>query len=281
MIATVLVSMVIGTVFQFIYFYAMGVDPSTLFYIEGNKNHLKVALFVTQLSTFLIPALVFARIAFKERLWSFFGLNNPLQFSWLMLAVTMLFFLLPLIQFTYEINQSIPLPEWMLQMEEDATNTLETIIRMDDAWDLIINLLLIAILPALGEEFLFRGVIQQLSVRIFNHRIAAVWFTAFIFSAIHFQFEGFIPRFILGLYLGYLFYWTNNLWVPIIAHFFNNGIMVLLSYFNPEMINDIDETPVPDLPWYGIIVSCICIIPLIIYFRNIYRLPSSPDKQEL
>ena len=57
--------------------------------------------------------------------------------------------------------------------------------------------------------------------------------------------------------------------------------MVLLSYFNPEMISDIDETPVPDLPWYGIIVSCICIIPLIIYFRNIYRLPSSPDKQEL
>ena len=141
--------------------------------------------------------------------------------------------------------------------------------------------MLIAILPAFGEEFLFRGVIQQLSVRIFDHRIMAVWFTAFIFSAIHFQFEGFIPRFILGLYLGYLFLWTNNLWVPIIAHFFNNGIMVLLSYFNPEMINDIDETPVPDLPWYGIIVSCICIIPLVIYFRNIYRLPNSPDKQEL
>lgn len=273
--------MLVGTVLQFIYFAIIGIDISQLFYAAEYSPHLKMALFITQLFTFLIPAVIFGWITFKKQIWSFFRIREVPKTGWILLALGMLIFLLPLIQYTYQLNQALPLPDWMTSMEESATDTLEAIIRMDNIGDLLINLLLIGLIPALAEELLFRGVIQQLGYRFFKNQQIAVWVTAFIFSAIHFQFEGFIPRFILGLYLGYLFLWTSNLWVPIIAHLFNNGAMVIMSYFNPELISDIDETPVPDLPWYGVLITTICIIPLSIYFRNIYHKSSSMNQPEI
>ncbi|NND32269.1 MAG: CPBP family intramembrane metalloprotease, partial [Saprospiraceae bacterium] len=98
--------------------------------------------------------------------------------------------------------------------------------------------------------------------------IYSVWLTAILFSAIHFQFEGFLPRFLLGLYLGYLFYWTKNLIVPIVAHFCNNALMLVAGYLNPEMISKMEETPMPDLPWYSLLISIILLIPLIAIFRR-------------
>lgn len=271
-------SIIVGTFFQLAYFYLLGIDPVSLFAFEGNNNHLKAALFITQSFTFLIPALLFAWIAFKQKMWLFLGFSNPFRFHWILMAVIMLFFLLPVIQYTYELNQALPLPQWMTSMEENVAKTLEAIIMMDDPVDLIINILLIALLPSLGEELVFRGILQQFGYRVFRRPGVSVWITAIIFSTIHFQFEGFIPRLILGLYLGYLFLWTNNLLVPIIAHFFNNALMIVLSYFNPEMITDIDETPIPELPWYLVMISAFCIIPLVIYFKNIYFKPTIPSK---
>lgn len=270
--------MILGSIIQFIYFAVLGVDPSQLFYREDYRMHLKFALLITQLFTFLFPALLFGWLTYKMKIWSFFKMDHFPRLSWIGVAIIMLLLLLPIIQYTYDFNRSLPLPDWMTSMEESATDTLEAIIRMDNIGDLIINILLIGLIPALGEEFLFRGTIQQLGYRLWSNKTVSVWITAFIFSAIHFQFEGFIPRFILGLYLGYLFLWTNNLLIPIIAHLINNGSMVIMSYLNPELISNMDETPVPDLPWYGVLFSAICIIPLIIYFRNTYVRPSISDQ---
>jgi len=226
-------------------------------------------LLITQLFSFLIPSLVFSWIAFKREMFTFLGFSGKVEFQWIIFALTMLVCLLPIIQFSYEMNQALPLPEWMTQMEDDASTTLEAIIKMDTVAQLMINIFLIALLPAIGEELVFRGVIQQIGYRLFQKPVVSVWVTAFIFSAIHFQFEGFIPRFLLGLYLGYIYFWTRSIYVPMAAHFFNNAFMVLLSFFKPEMIADIDETAAPDLPWYGVIVSIALIIPMIMYFRNL------------
>lgn len=281
LLSVVLVGMVVGTILQFIYFAIFGVDPTQLFYRDDYGVHLKMALLITQLFTFLIPALFFGWITFKKDMWSFFKVEKFPKAGWILFALGILLFLLPLIQYTYELNRSLPLPDWMTSMEESATHTMEAIIKMDNIGDLIINILLIGLIPALGEELLFRGAVQKLSYRIFDSKSVGVWVTAFIFSAIHFQFEGFIPRFILGLYLGYLFLWTNNLLVPIIAHFVNNGAMVFMSFLNPELVTNVEETPVPDLPWYGVLISTLCIIPLVMYFINLYRQSLSTDANEL
>ena len=88
---------------------------------------------------------------------------------------------------------------------------------------------MIAVLPAIGEEFLFRGVFMRLFIRWFKNNHAGVWMAAFIFSAIHMQFYGFIPRLLLGAAFGYLFIWTNNIWVPVAAHFVQNATSVVVA----------------------------------------------------
>lgn len=95
---------------------------------------------------------------------------------------------------------------------------------------MILNVLIIAVIPAIGEELIFRGVFQRIFYDLFKSGHVAVWITAFVFSAIHFQFFGFVPRFILGLVFGYLFLWSGTLWLPVISHFVNNAVPVIGAY---------------------------------------------------
>ncbi len=83
----------------------------------------------------------------------------------------------------------------------------------------------------MGEEFLFRGVIQRLFTEWTRNRHVGIWIAAFLFSFIHFQFYGFLPRFLLGLYFGYLLVWSSSIWVPVTGHFINNGVAVLYYHF--------------------------------------------------
>jgi hypothetical protein len=89
---------------------------------------------------------------------------------------------------------------------------------------------LVAVVPAIGEEMLFRGVLQPVFIRVFKNKHIGIWLTAFVFSFIHFQFFGFVPRLLIGVFLGYLFAFTGNLWYSIVAHMANNGIAVVGYY---------------------------------------------------
>lgn len=278
-IVVVAFCLLLGALLQMSYVYFSGVDSSVILATNLHPQHLRWLLFLSQLFTFLLPALIFAWMVFKKRMWSFWGFQHTVQPGWILASVLMLFLLLPIIQYSYQLNQVIPLPEWMTALENDANNTLEAILGTQSINVLVINILLVALLPALGEELIFRGIIQQFGYRFFKNPVSSVWITAFIFSAIHFQFEGFIPRFILGLFLGYLFYWTKNLLIPIIAHFFNNGLMLVASFFHPEMIADLEDTPMPDLPWYSVIISIVILLPLVFYFRQLN--PKEPIAEEI
>ncbi len=259
----------VGPIFQLNYSAFRAPESFYLVIFGENGNRTWMSLVITQSFTFLIPSLVFAWIVFKKNLWSFFGFKNQLRTKWIFLSIILLFFLLPIIQVSYELNQSLPLPEWMKGMGLNIAERLEPIIRMNDPFDLLLGILVIALLPALGEELLFRGILQQFGYQVFKRPLVSVMFTAIIFSVIHFQFEGFIPRFILGLYLGYLFLWTNNLLVPIIAHFIYNAFIMVLSYLSQEMSTGVDKSIMPEIPWYLATISAFCIVPLAIYFRNI------------
>jgi membrane protease YdiL (CAAX protease family) len=160
-------------------------------------------------------------------------------------------------------------------MEAEATETLLNLIQMDNIGELLINLLLMALLPALGEELVFRGVVQQYGYALFKRKTVSVWLTALLFSAIHFQFEGFIPRFLLGLVLGYLFYWTNQILIPIILHFANNAIMVTASYSLPAEDLKLDQPMVNEIPVYLVIGAIVLMIPLAGYFIRHQKTDSS------
>lgn len=151
------------------------------------------------------------------------GLNVAISCGWIVLALFAAGILLKL-------NQLLPLPDGLAAAEERIGGTITALVATDRPIGLLLNLVVIAILPALGEELLFRGWIQQSLHRWIGHGHAAVWVSAAVFSAIHFQFQGFLPRLMLGAVLGYMLLYTRNLWVPIIAHFVNNGLQLVVQY---------------------------------------------------
>lgn len=123
------------------------------------------------------------------------------------------------------------------------------------AIDLFFNLVIIAILPGIGEELIFRGIIQKQIGLMLRNPIVAIWISAIIFSAIHLQFEGFLPRMVLGIVLGYLYHWTGNLWVPMLAHAFNNGIQIVLIYATGMDVTTFDEKSSDQLQWWMLPIS--------------------------
>jgi membrane protease YdiL (CAAX protease family) len=129
-----------------------------------------------------------------------------------------------------EWNMMISFPEWLLQFDINSEAIVIAFLKMDTIWDLFYTILVVAIVPAIGEELLFRGYLQQKLGNWLSNPHTAILITALLFSAIHFDIQGMIPRFALGVLLGYLFYWSNSLWLPILAHFVNNAQAVIFSY---------------------------------------------------
>jgi membrane protease YdiL (CAAX protease family) len=157
----------------------------------------------------------------------------------ILLVIVLAMSIIPVTTFTGILNSKMSLPGWfpaieekMRTMEDTASKLTKLLITSTGLGSLIGNIFIVAIIPAFGEELLFRGVLQQLLCKIFKSSHLGIWITALIFSTIHFQFFGFIPRLILGLSFGYLFFWTRNLWVPILAHFINNVVPVVIAYYS-------------------------------------------------
>jgi hypothetical protein len=119
-------------------------------------------------------------------------------------------------------------------LENSAEKTTLLLLSGESFVDYIANLLFVGVAAAVAEEFFFRGVLQQLLVKLFKSKNAGVWLTALIFSAMHLQFYGFLPRLILGLLLGYLFVWSKNIWLPILIHFLNNALVITFNFFFKE-----------------------------------------------
>lgn len=152
--------------------------------------------------------------------------------------------LIPFVHFTSDLNAAIPIPggfgDWAAAKEAEVMELTLRFMDMPNVGLLLFNLFMIALLPALGEELLFRGIIQRMCVRQgFNVHIA-VWAAALLFSAIHLQFLSFIPRALMGALLGYLLAWSGNMWYPIIAHFTNNAAAVVLYYASQHGLTNVD-----------------------------------------
>ncbi len=159
----------------------------------------------------------------------------------------------------------------MKMMEEEAAQLTKLFLESRSSGVLTINFLIIAILPAIGEEFLFRGVIQRLLGEWTKNIHVGIFLAAFIFSFIHFQFYGFVPRLLLGLYFGYLMFWSGSIWVPVTAHLVNNGMAVIYYHFAEQPAGEtILDTAGTETGSYLVYISAFltCIVIGLIYMRE-------------
>lgn len=224
----------------------IGVAISFAFMFSGDLG-MKIAQGLSSIMMFVVPPIVYYCITRKERPMRALGLREVGQ-PWLLyilISVAVMFVSLPVTNQLGAWNEGMSfgtafakLEEYMKTLEEAAQAATEKMLHVDTFGGLLLNLLIIALIPAIGEELTFRGVLQQSLTRKMNPHIA-IFLSAGIFSFIHFQFYGFLPRMFLGLLLGYLFYITNSLWTNILMHFINNGTVVVLYYLSNKGV-DVD-----------------------------------------
>ena len=227
-----------------------------------------------QIGLFLFPALVLAW-GEKQRITEFYDFKKT-RVELLLLVLLMMVFSMPLLEWVTSMNQQMVLPgflksveEWMKAQEDTAMATTLELLKMKNIGDYLVNIVLIALLPAIAEELMFRGALQRSLGRMFQNPHFVIWLTAFIFSAIHVQFYGFFPRLLLGAAFGYIYFWTQSLWYSIFAHFLNNAYAVTTAWYmqkNNIPLSESDKTTY--FQWYGYVISAILTFLVFKYFKN-------------
>ena len=250
---------------------------------QGNTSDIqsiRLLQLIQSIGIFLIPPFLFGYLCSYSKPTEYLALHQKPDSVEVLYVILIMLTAIPLINLLSYLNQQIvlpealaPLEEWMKQSEKEAATLTQQLLEANSIGGLLFNLLLIALIPAFGEELFFRGTLQNILSR-WKGAHAAIWITGFLFSAFHLQFYGFFPRWLLGVFFGYALVWSGSLWLPVIAHFTNNAVAVIFYYFSKptgEKMN-IDNIGIGSTWWLGIISAI-----LTIYL--IYRLKSNFPKR--
>ncbi|NQX96797.1 MAG: CPBP family intramembrane metalloprotease [Flavobacteriales bacterium] len=216
-------------------------DPNI---IEG----MKLIQLFSAIGLFIIPPITYGVATSKKSFQklSISSFQKPINY---LLILVLMIVLTPFISWVIEVNANMVLPDfmsgieqWMRDSEHNAEQATKAFLTFNGIGSLLYILLIVAIVPAIGEELLFRGVLQKIFINWSKNAHLGIWVSAILFSALHMQFFGFFPRLLLGILFGYIFYWSKSLWVPILGHFINNGVVVVISYLYPEMVNNTESS---------------------------------------
>lgn len=236
------------------------IDPNILKDLGGlEQNIVEVIKWAGTLNHIIVFTLfpLLYLFYFYKRNWYNEVVQNRIDGKLIFYFLSWLLFSFPLIAYSAQLNMMIPLPEWAATIDNDAISFLTKMLKMDSFWTYLINIIVIAVIPALGEELLFRGLIQrELSSMMTNQHFVVV-ISSIIFGILHLQLSSFFPKFMIGLILGYAYFWTKNLWYPIIIHFINNGLQVSIAYFSADKIEEISDQDIPMVPVISLIISAI------------------------
>ena len=238
-------------------------------------NALKVIQIINMALGLLFPAMLYAWLCtpdFKK----YTGLKLSSTPVLLLLGAFIIIVAQPAIGWTNELNSHLKLPpalssieNWMRNAEDQGKLLTDAFLNSISVTGLIVNVFMIAILPAIAEEFLFRGVLANLFKDWTKNIHIAVLLSALIFAAIHLQFYGFLPRFLLGIILGYLFFWSGSLWVPVAAHFTNNFLSVLIEFmYHKAWIGSNAENFGNNASWGFIVISFLAVGVILFVVRN-------------
>lgn len=203
---------------------------------------LRFQILLNQLVLFLLPVLLFCFIFYKRETFEKLDLQSGGKLFDYLIAIFLLISVYPIVNVAHHINSMIPLTEWMKSTETQVSETIQRILQADTNVGVGLNILLIALTPAICEELVFRGMIQRLFYKIVKTDQFAIWIAALLFSLIHFQFEGFFARLLLGAALGYAYYWSKNLWIPIFIHFCNNAFPIIVLQFTGDDLTQVETS---------------------------------------
>jgi len=275
--------------------YLNGIDLQALLSDSGGesspalRNFLRLVLMINHLTTFLIPALILVFWRYQRGWASFLKIKAIPKFYNLVLATLLILTAFPLAQLAVQANRWLLEKTALFDWADDLSSSMERMIQlfltMSSPWELFFTIFVMAAVPAIGEELVFRGIVQQNLEKAFRKPHLAIWLTAFIFALGHFELELFFGIFFLGLLLGYLFYWTRNIWVSITGHFINNAFQVVGAYFFADKFVGADLETELQLPLGIILISIIFVLSIVYYLKKLNWLQREvipgPDEAEV
>jgi len=256
-----ILALIVVIISSFLVFMAMGIGISIPLFGRGILDSitqdihysepktvmaLKFFQIINQLGVFVIPAIIFV-ILTDDHFMEYLKLKGRADRLSLILGPILIIVSLPFVNWLIDINSNMHLPDfikpvedWMHKSEDDAAKLTDAFLNTGQITGFLVNLLMIAVIAAVGEELIFRGILVRLFHEWTGNIHVAVFLPAFLFSALHLQFFGFLPRMVLGLMLGYVFIFSGSLWVPILVHFLNNALAVILAFLDNRGIITVD-----------------------------------------
>ncbi len=233
---------------------------------------LWIGTVVQDLFVFILPAVMLG-LLLAGRPMRFLGLSKAPSLLAALGIIVILVAATPALNWTVEWNASMTLPaslkpleDWMRMQEEAAQRTTDALMSSTSVWGLLATVATVGIVTGLGEETFFRGALQRVFKEGMRNRHLAVWIAAFVFSALHFQFYGFVPRMLLGAIFGYAYLWSGSLWVPVIAHAYNNSSVVVVTWLQKAGMVSADASEVgASSPWLAVSSAVLAIVLMLAY----------------
>ena len=244
---------------------------------------LRINVLIWSSAAFIVPSFLVAYLL-SEKAFQFLRLDQKSNLKVYLLLVLLIFAAFPFINLLADLNGRITFPEslsgietQLRAMEARATMQAEKLLTVHSLGGLLFIVFLIAIIPAFGEELFFRAGLQRIIANA-QGKTAAIWITAFIFSAFHFRFFGFLPILLLGAFFGYLFVWGRNIWLPIVGHFANNFFIVLyfFLYKNSIISNNFKTLGTGDTWWLGVISGIVFVSGIFLIKKMTLRAEPTP-----
>ncbi len=233
-----------------------------------NANAALVMQAISAVFAFFLPAVVFAWICFRNS-WFFLGFKEKINPKLLLIVLLIVVCTMPLISLLGELNKAIPLSAVRRAkfdaMEKKYNDLVMAMVQLKTWGQYFISLIIIAVLPAITEEVLFRGSLQNMLTRWLKSPWAAILITSVLFSAIHFSWYGFLARVSLGVVLGIIFFQTKNIWLSILAHFLNNGIVVTTMFIMARQGKPVNMASEENLHWAFGVVGLVLVVLLLFW----------------
>ena len=249
---------VLSSVLMAVFIFSSGIQLADVDNIDWTNpkliGTLKWIQGISSILIFFLPAWIYAKITFSGSAFSFLGIRKAERQAMYSLAIIVIILAFPFVIWLGELNQKIDLPEWMTALERDTGKQMEALLKVNKPIDIFVNVLIIAVLPAICEEICFRGALQRILIQCTKSPWVGIILTSILFSALHLQFQGFLPRMFLGILLGALYWHSGSLWTCILAHFVNNGVQVVAVSFAPQYV-----TENPSIPAFAGLISAVVV----------------------
>jgi len=237
---------------------------------------IKTIIGLNHLIIFIFSPLVFLWIFYKNKIKEYLSLQH-FQPAYIMLFPLALFSLYPLMGYLSFFVAKFDFPDFLDQMDQESLVAMSNLLTMNTPTDLFVNLILIGIIPGIGEELLFRGIIQKEIFIRWQRPHLAIWVTAIIFSAFHFQVTGFLPKMMIGVILGYAYYYSGSLILPMIVHALNNSVATFGFYFSGGNTSP-ESVPTENVPLSAVVFSTIIFGWLMYYIKSMsYKIPANDE----